>query len=107
MIGTTRLGTHILKKELFDILWNNPTNIICNKSTLTPVPKQKNILMNSFVFDRFLKLICPRLYINRRNVTDIDIKNSNFVYKKYNLDKLIFPYDKPICLTQYFSQKKK
>ena len=63
--------------------------------------------MNSFVFDRFLKLICPSVYISRRSISDMDIKNSHFVYKKYNFDKVIFPYDNAISLGNYFSNKKK
>ena len=39
--GTPRLGKHILKKELFDKLWNNPTNITFNKTSISPNPKKK------------------------------------------------------------------
>ena len=63
--------------------------------------------MNSFVFDRFLKLICPFDYINKRTISKMDILNSHFKYKKYNLDKVIYPFDNAISLGDYFSNKLK
>ena len=91
--GTPRLGKDCKKTELFYILWDHPTNIIFNKTTVTLVPREKNLLMNSFVFDRFLKLICPCVYIRQRNISDNDIKNSHFMYKKYNFDRVLYPFD--------------
>ena len=62
--------------------------------------------MNSFVFDRFLKLICPCVYIRERNISDNDIKNSHFMYKKYNFDRVLYPFDNVVQLGEYFSKKK-
>ena len=39
--GNPRLGKDCKKTELFYILWDHPTNIIFNKTTVTPVPRKK------------------------------------------------------------------
>ena len=41
--GTPRLGKDIKRIELFGLLWNHQTNIIFNKTTITPVASKKKI----------------------------------------------------------------
>ena len=94
------------RQKVFLEIWNHKSNIFFGKQTNNNEFQKDDLVMNSLVFDRFLKLILTDANNVRRSVSHQNLDQCSFIFKKYKINRNDVPFTSPKKLTLFLEENR-